>query len=258
MTDATCAVSGCDRPVRALGMCRPHYRRLKETGDVRADIPIAKQVRHAPGASCAVEGCERPRKTKQWCHMHYRRWRSHGDPLVVAWIRCDDRARLESHIDRSGGPDSCHPWTAGRNAEGYGWTRAGHTTKGAHLAVWELENGPVPAGMELDHECHNQAVRDGLCMPGKCAHRLCCNLSHIIPRTRDDHAAATPGREQRVKGGNFKLTETQARELYALMQNATGGEVAEIASRFGVSRTHAYRIKKGQTWAWITGAAPAA
>jgi hypothetical protein len=74
-------------------------------------------------------------------------------------------------------------------------------------AFWpraEQENDPKPSGIELDHECHNQAIRDGLCLPGICAHRLCCNPRHLIPRTRAEHVAASPGRASEVRRNGRK------------------------------------------------------
>lgn len=251
---AACTVESCDRPAYARSWCRQHYRRWKETGDVRAEVPIQRQARCGPDAICTVDDCGRPAAGggHGWCGMHYNRWRQHGDPLKVAWIRGNDRARIESRIDRSGGPDACHPWTAGQNADGYGWVKVGRTQKGAHLALWELENGPVPPGFELDHECHNRAMREGLCAPGHCAHRLCCNLRHIVPRTRDDHAAATLRLSSSWHGdgkGYRKLTEAQVRELKGLLRE--GAQTAEMADRFGISRTHVSRIRTGKAWGWL-------
>lgn len=94
--------------------------------------------------------------------------------------------------------DACHPWTAALTADGYGWMKYGKSQKGAHLVTWELENGPKPKGAEIDHECHNQAIRDGTCLPGVCRHRRCCNLKHLVLRaSAAEHNAASPG--QRMK-----------------------------------------------------------
>lgn len=191
-TPETCAVEGCDKPFKAKGWCSGHYTRWLATGDVRADVPLGVR-RYPADAQCAVEECERTPSGggNGMCSMHYRRWQVYGDPLMVAFIRGDDRARIESKIDRSGGPDACHPWTAGHHVSGYGWTRVNDEPTLAHVAVWEFENGPKPPGIELDHECHNEAMRAGTCRRGICPHRLCCNLRHIVPRTKDEHVIAT-------------------------------------------------------------------
>mgnify|MGYP007071623989 FL=1 len=51
----------------------------------------------------------------------------------------------------------------------------------AHRAAWEVVNGPVPAGLVVDHRCHNA---DTACPGGpSCPHRRCCNPAHLEPVT---------------------------------------------------------------------------
>ena len=40
---------------------------------------------------------------------------------------------------------------------GYGRISSGNRDVYVHRAAWELKNGPVPAGLELDHLCRNRA-----------------------------------------------------------------------------------------------------
>lgn len=49
---------------------------------------------------------------------------------------------------------------------------------GAHRVAWEVANGrPVPAGLVVDHECHN---RDPQCLASMdCPHRRCVNANHL-------------------------------------------------------------------------------
>lgn len=251
--DGLCSVDGCDRPVRAWGWCKPHYKRWKKTGDVGADAPVRYRSVRIPGEVCTVEGCGKARKSREWCNMHYKRWLTYGDPLKVAWIKGDDRARFESHVDRSGGPDACHLWTGSHDQEGYGITRINGATIRSHLLAWEFENGPRPAGSEMDHECHNQAIRDGLCKPGKCPHRLCCNLRHLIQRAdRQEHHDATPSMAMRRLVGNRKLTPEQAREIFVLMQDPNA-RPAEVADRYGINVSQVRRIRRGAAWGWLNG-----
>jgi hypothetical protein len=254
MENRTCAVEDCGRPARKRGWCSGHYQRWLATGDVRADVPLKVLTRHAPGLRCAVEDCEKPRTTRDWCTMHYSRWHQHGDPLITLIIVGDDQARIESYIDRSGGPDACHPWTGGQWTDGYGCVKVGDRARCAHVAIWELENGPKPPDAQLDHECHNRAVRDGSCRPGKCPHRLCCNLRHIIARaSKDEHFnATTPWDRSAWARNRAKLTEAQVREIRRLL--ADGKPVSrrtDLAERYGVSTMQIYRIAIGRSWSWI-------
>jgi hypothetical protein len=41
---STCSVRGCDDRAHSRGWCQTHYRRWKTTGDVRADVPIARKL----------------------------------------------------------------------------------------------------------------------------------------------------------------------------------------------------------------------
>jgi hypothetical protein len=92
--------------------------------------------------------------------------------------------RFERHVDRSGGPDACHPYT-GATVAGYGrfWITTSQPV-GAHRFAWEQVNGPIPEGAHVDHVCHN-----GTGCPGgpSCPHRRCCNDRHLEPTTGSDN-----------------------------------------------------------------------
>lgn len=106
-------------------------------------------------------------------------------------------------------PDGCMPWTACKKWQGYG--HFGLTSKRtipAHRLAYILTYGPVPAGMDVDHDCHN---RSDFCPGGyDCLHRLCCNPSHLIARTRRDNLFASPcysGNASHCPNGHDYATE---------------------------------------------------
>lgn len=74
----------------------------------------------------------------------------------------------------------CWLWTAGQDGHGYGVFFSGHDDDHnikAYKFSYELENGKVPTGFELDHICHN---KDKSCQGGDaCEHRLCVRPSHL-------------------------------------------------------------------------------
>ena len=59
-----------------------------------------------------------------------------------------EKAYLLRFVDKSSG---CWVWTRGKSRAGYGRCKGSYT----HVRMWELVNGPVPAGMEVCHTCDN-------------------------------------------------------------------------------------------------------
>lgn len=66
----------------------------------------------------------------------------------------------------------CLIWFRTKTSAGYGNVRFGGKTHTAHRLAYELTNGPVPKGMELDHLCRN---------------RLCIDPTHLEPVTRREN-----------------------------------------------------------------------
>lgn len=110
---------------------------------------------------CEVEGCRRGGKIRRgMCEMHYRRAKRAGDFRPMTLVE-----RFRSKIDTSG---DCWVWMAGRNTKGYGRFQIPGKNALAHRVAYELANGPIPAGMQLDHLCRNRA---------------CVNPAHLEPVT---------------------------------------------------------------------------
>lgn len=49
-----CSVEGCDRPHDSRGLCAAHVQRLRNTGDVRAKVPIGGYILAGPDDVLAV------------------------------------------------------------------------------------------------------------------------------------------------------------------------------------------------------------
>ncbi len=69
-------------------------------------------------------------------------------------------AKLEPH------PSGCWLWTAGRNSHGYAqFYVPGRGMRPAHIVAYEHWRGPVPPGLELDHDCRTR----------HCVNPWCCD-----------------------------------------------------------------------------------
>lgn len=66
--------------------------------------------------------------------------------------------RFWTKVDKSG---DCWVWTGAKTKKGYGIFRESMRQAGglwrAHRWAWREANGPIPDGMEVDHECRNRA-----------------------------------------------------------------------------------------------------
>jgi len=147
--------------------------------------------------------------------------------------------RFWKKVDKSGGPDACWPWMAGRNKGGYGQIRAGGLSSGqvrvvrAHRVAWELAHGDIP---------------DGLCVCHRCDNRPCVNPAHLFLGTHTDNIRDrhTKGRSARQPGeahGGAKLT---AAEVVAIM--ASTEPMSVVAARYAVCRQTISNIRNGKNW----------
>lgn len=80
-------------------------------------------------------------------------------------------------------PNGCWEFT-GYVLPKTGYGQVGRNTL-AHRLAWEVANGrPVPAGMVVDHQCHNL---DTSCTDVPCAHRRCVNPAHMVLATHAEN-----------------------------------------------------------------------
>ena len=85
-----------------------------------------------------------------------------------------------------------------------------------------MANGPIPAGMVIDHLCRN---------------RNCVRPDHL--------EVVTPAQNTR-RGVPAKLTLAKAEQIRAL--HASGISYAMIAKQFNIHHTHVYSVKNRKYW----------
>lgn len=100
--------------------------------------------------TCSIADCSRTVLARGWCGAHYQRWRKSGNPLVAKF----ERGPLEllwKHVEL-GRDDECWNYTGKVNKRGY--ARFKHHW--VHRLAWELQRGPIPEGLTVDHLCFNK------------------------------------------------------------------------------------------------------
>jgi hypothetical protein len=98
-------------------------------------------------------------------------------------------------------PDTgCWLWIGDLDPTGYGQHRVGpgQPERGAHVISYEHHVGPIPAGLQVGHVCHDAAVISGDCEGGPCLHRRCVNPAHLMAQTRSENVLAQDHAERRV------------------------------------------------------------
>lgn len=190
---------------------------------------------------CTVPDCGRDGYAFCLCFMHYSRRRKHGTTAMPS-----TEERFWSHVDKSGGPNACWPWTGFCTAYGYGSSRLNSQTTCTHRIAWIITHGPIPAGLFVCHRCDNPP---------------CCNPGHFFLGTQADNIAdrdakgrtavgprnGTKVHPERIARGEqvygAKLTDEQV--LSIRLDSRT---LAAIASDYHVTKQTIWFIRHGKTW----------
>lgn len=123
---------------------------------------------------CEFPGCGRHLKSRHYCEVHWNQKRA-GKELKTIRHRRPDGSPPVIEYDESPCPKPelkgpCHIFRFGKHEpDGYGKTSSCGKQIFVHRYVWERDVGPIPDGMEIDHQCQV---------------RGCCNVDHLRVVTR--------------------------------------------------------------------------
>lgn len=145
--------------------------------------------------TCRAEGCTSLAvyKTKQLCKIHYDRLRDRGDfnaPLKSFRGTVSEKMAHFRQVPED--LTACFGWAGRININGYSevWisSPAHRGFRSGHRVAYELANGPIPDGAQIDHVCHNE---DLTCVGGStCLHRRCTNPAHLRIASRKENVSA--------------------------------------------------------------------
>lgn len=195
---------------------------------------------------CEVQDCNNVHYGLGYCAMHYQRVRMRGTTDRHDWRR----PPIERFAQLTERGDDCWQWLGTINPRGYGLFFDGERMVAAHRWAYEHFIGPIPAGLYIDHLCHQN------CAGGNgCLHRSCVNPAHMEPvtnRTNVVRGMAARGDSAIKRGeavGNSILRES---DIPAIRTASAAGESGRsIARRYGVHATTIYHVLSGKSWAHV-------
>lgn len=103
--------------------------------------------------------------------------------------------------------NGCWHWTGVVDKQGYGRVGyKGRKSETIQRAVYDCFVGPIPAGLHVDHTCHNA---DPDCLnTTECMHRRCGNPEHLEPVTRAENTRRNKNsRKTKCKHGHVYTPE---------------------------------------------------
>ncbi|WP_368655415.1 HNH endonuclease [Castellaniella ginsengisoli] len=137
--------------------------------------------------------------------------------------RSDTRAIPAGTIDPSGLQGECIDGPGERTRLGYVRVWVSGVRLLAHVVAWELINGPVPTGMELDHKCRN---------------RWCRNPLHLEPVSHAENCRRSPA--------TTKLDWEKVREIRR--RYVAGESITHLGRQFDVTKQAIWLIVNHKNW----------
>lgn len=169
--------------------------------------------------TCKIDGCERAGRARGWCNRHYEQWRKSGNPIAYV-PTLQERMGLRTQKG-----EGCWIWSGTRDSYGYGRVAYQGKQFFAHRVAYELDSGPIPKGLRIDHICHTP---------------LCVRPDHLRAVTIKENAENFSGlNSANVSGargvywdnqrGQWNVQVTHNRKRYSGGRHSLLAEAAEAA-----------------------------
>jgi hypothetical protein len=139
----------------------------------------------------------------------------------------------------------CLEFTGTKLKKGYGIFGIGsrkdntRSRKLAHRVAYFIAYGAIPDGMFVCHKCDNPS---------------CCNPDHLFLGTPKDNVQDMIGKSRNVtislkgeENPNAKFSNEDVIEISSGVLSFN-----EAKSRYGISKSHFYRLRSGNSWKHIT------
>lgn len=131
--------------------------------------------------------------------------------------------RLWAKVSKSPDEHGCWEWQGACVTNGYGQMHANGRKRSTHRLAWELEHGPIPSGMKIDHICGNR----------KCLRpnhlRLVTHAENLqnLTTIRTDNTTGHRGANR--NGGRFRARVTHNGRQYCCGTYDTAEQAGEAA-----------------------------
>lgn len=163
-----------------------------------------------------------------------------SDPVARFWKKVNRSGPVPPHAPELG---NCWVWTRATGQWGYGKLRLNKRYCVAHRVSYEMENGPIPAGLLVLHRCDNPP----------CVRPSHLRLGTSADNTHDMHEKGRAANEGALGMANShaKLTDEQVIEI---RERFAHGELRRsLALEFGVGVTAISYIVNGHLWKHLGG-----
>ena len=142
--------------------------------------------------------------------------------------------------NRSASQGECLIWLGYKDKGGYGMIWSNNTMRLTHRVAWEIENGSIPANIDVLHRCD---------------HPSCIAPNHLFLGTNQDNMddMKRKGRSPQMRGernGRSLLTDEAVRTIRVLRKRRI--KLRMLAERFGVSLQTIHDIAERKRWKHVS------